>query len=264
MHCPADQRSFSGCDRRGVSHIANKCTCGSLAAGATLFTTIVGNALSRRYDLVSYTTFLTSQSVDLCLAFNDVCSKTLSHLLVPSANRQNIGCSRSIFNSSSGLSSSSSNYSSWQGICRAGRVDASAVVAGNLYNAIVGPVLSSLVTPQTAQTTLMFDACSSYQAICGYFLDRIACPINLQIIGSCGNVTAGNPFGQPQSYVGQCQCGPAMTFMSTQVLNSLVTGVTAAQVATDYLVIPSNDPFILTVSSNPFRQLLYGQSSTPR
>ena len=131
--CPVNLRHQSACNRQGLLHTQNTCTCGSLSlANTEIQTLLTTHMLDKRSDMTPYTGYLTTANdVNFCQAYVNICEKLLDHLQAPGSSRAVSGCT----SGSSGTNSS--GLAHWHGQCTAGSLDVSTVVADHIYDKLV-------------------------------------------------------------------------------------------------------------------------------
>ena len=69
--CPLAQRQQSACNRQGILHAQDKCTCGAMTLASNELQVILSfHSLDKRFDMVPYTGFLTQpNNIDFCQAY---------------------------------------------------------------------------------------------------------------------------------------------------------------------------------------------------
>ena len=238
----------------GLAHATNTCSCGAFFAGPAINSFLVSRALNTQYDLVPYTACLTSDTVfDMCMAYGDVCKRTLDHFNAVGSQRSITTCSP--YN----------NYSSWDIRCSYGHFDASQSVYKALFSAIIQPrAVSLLVSYNATATSLLFDSttpvtwdvCWSYYNICQFYMNKIGCPAADKTVDACGGVDGGYIHGKPEIFIGRCQCA-AVAVPSAFIVDLIASQLVRRTVYESYANIPSAyDPYELSVLTDPAAQLL--------
>jgi fluoride ion exporter CrcB/FEX len=248
IHCPMTLRQLNACnDRQGVYSAQNLCTCGGNDVSGDRISELLADAvLFRRFDLMPYNGYITllPKTVDYCSAFVNTCNSMLDHIQCPLAIRVSRACSVD------------KDYRTWDALCSCEQYDSTQRIAEDVFDSIMKPNMQPLVT-QPNPSLAIWEPCSSYYNICQKFLDFIGCAASLRVVKTCGNPTSEFPYGQLQYYNGVCSCG-TMQMLYDRVRESIIDSVTAEFLNTNYLYIPpAQAPYTLTVSSNPYKQLLY-------
>jgi hypothetical protein len=190
-----------------------------------------------------YVTLL-PDTVDFCTAYIDLCNDMLDHVQCPTDNRNVLSCS------------TAGDYATFAPTCTCWNYDITDRIAEDIYDAIMSPNTQPLIL-QPNTTVAYWETCSSYASLCNKFLEFIGCENSLRSVTTCGNVTTENPFGQIQFFQGTCQCG-SITQLSARPQQAIITAMVSQNINNNYLYLaPAQAAYTLSVSSNPFKQLLY-------
>ena len=262
LGCPPALRSLNACNRAGLPGYAGECGCGGMRAGsARVGELLVDHLVRRREDLLPYSAGPAAGAVDFCAAFADVCARMLDHVQCPLAQRAAVGCANG------------SDIGSWVGACSCygGAYGvAAARVAETLVAALVRPRAFALVRAAANDSAPAgaIDACATFEATCGYFLDAIACPASFRRNAGCADGRGGSACAAGNcsvaNWVGACACAPPgappgaglRAQPAAAIADSIFDVVAAPEVARLTFFPPSAAPFSLIAASNPFRPLL--------
>ena len=264
MGCPPALRTISGCDRKGIAYAVSICRCGNWVADLSVTDLIVDVSLQRRYDLLQYHLWPTTDTISFDAAFEDLCEKMLDHLQCPGSFRTRQG------NAVRG------DYSSWMGLCsckdilKEGTtvvtnrgVDVSQRVAKNIFDGIVVPTAYALLyRPNPA--VAVFEMCRSVYNICALFLDTIPCPLLQRVNTPCGSTSSGTShysYGEINitSTETRCRCAN-LTFLDIRAAEIFQNSI----IAEKYQYIPpAQAAFSLVMRSNPFKQLSQPSMTIP-
>lgn len=244
--CPRESRAVNACDFGGLLHEVSVCNCeGHTNAGARIKDIISSAALTRRYDLLPYTGFITQTGIDMCHAYEDTCTNLLQHITCPENRRHVVGCT------------TPRDYSTFVGSCRCGEdseFDVSKQVSDNLFDVIVKPNYNLLVR-KPDDTIQQWDMCQSFYNVCSFFLESIDCPNNLRSIQACAEPVTGFFNGTIENYSGICTCGSIKT-LSGRSASAIVDALLQQRINQNYLYLPQpKPPFTMVISTNPFAQL---------
>jgi hypothetical protein len=158
-------------------------------------------------------------------------------------------------------------------------IDFSIRIAKNIFDAILKPNYQLLLVQSNTSSTsapAAWDLCGSYYNICSFFLQKIACPAELQYSTPCGqeyNSTSPHyhpetgdylyPHGKIQNATAYCRCG-MMNVLDAKSFELVVTGLLSDVVNEEYTYLPSPvAPYSLAISSNPYKQLIQARQLLP-
>jgi hypothetical protein len=156
-------------------------------------------------------------------------------------------------------------------------VDFSIRIAKNIFDALLKPNYQLLlVQPNSSTSPQVWDLCGSYYNICTFFLQKIACPVDLQYSTPCGqpyNSTTPSyhsetgeylyPHGKIQNVTSYCRCGE-MNVLDARSFELVITGLLSQIVNEEYTYLPSPvAPYSLAISSDPYKQLIQARHVLP-
>lgn len=292
-----------------MSNFVHLCECEGVASATQRINDVIADvSVSRRYDLFPYLGYPTVTTVDFEAGYLDLCSKMMDHIQCPSAHRCMKGnyipgnfstwigfclCNyqtscqsleqsyltstfpylvQSEFPSSRPQPSSSSSSSQDRVSTSDPHVDFSFRIANNIFDAIMKPNYQPLLV-QSSTSPAVWDLCASFYNVCSSFLQKIACPADLQHPNVCSQEYNSSsphydsktgeylyPYGKIQNGTSYCGCGG----MDMLDLELVVTGLLSEIVNEEYTYIPSPvAPYSLAISSDPAKQLIQTKHIPP-
>lgn len=298
VQCPMDDRVVAACSagdsnvahdhHQGILHVSSTCLCGGNdVPGDRIQELIADYALQRRYDLLPFASYVTTETVNMCATFDSLCGHMLEHIQCPVTKQQVIGCTNT------------SDYTTYIGQCTCGdHYDTSQRIAENIFDNLMKYYVRGLLVPLVNSTweptadmytgvissssssssmgsvavspstgmirrNVTWDACSSYEAICNRFLDFIGCPNDLRSVASCpGTVVNATMYATliPQ-FDGECACG-AMDVLNDRAREVMIDQLLAYRLAMQYTYLaPPVAPYTAVASSLPYKQLQYQNSA---
>lgn len=287
--CKPQYWNINSCQRQGLLQVQNTCACGTLSyPGEEVLKVTIAKLLFGRYDMLPYVNYPTSEPINFCEAFSNICTRVLDHFNAPTGGRSIDSCTVS------------TDYSTFVGTCSVGNLVVGSYIAQNLMDALVVPNAAALLIEYSANQTSAqlsgrrlgtfdarkyesksidgiktsasvsvgaggrllaaatsaahWDACASYVNYCDFFLAQIACPSSLRQVSACGGVTPLFPYGRPQYSAPVCTCG-GINSLSSHLQDLFTDQMINQQLNNDYLIISTADPYTLTVSSSAFSQI---------
>ena len=266
INCPAPLRVNNPCGRLGISNFLGICECGLMLQGDTRVAELIIDALAyRRYDMLPYGGYLSAPvPASFCAIYEDVCRKHLSHVQCPPSARTVYSCDVP------------GDLTTFNGVCACG-INYDPLPSGRLSEVIMDSMIKPnwwprmvRLSPAAAATAggavvsvAQYDACGSFDALCGYFMEIFGCPAAAQTVQGCALPTGvpPRPFVLDTDWTGLCMCG---TLDASGRMGEYVFDGILSYVMVPYQYIPPPiAPFNLLVASNPFRPLLTPASIIP-
>lgn len=202
-------------------------------------------SLSTRYDLIPYTGYATVETIDFEQAYLDVCDKMLDH----------VNCN--IHSREIKTNAIKGNYSTWDSKCECGNnYDVNTLqISKAVFDAVVNPMLLGLLVKSSDTEVMGWDVCKSYDSICGYFLNKIACPTELKMISSCYN-SDPELNGTVMAFSGLCRCGKFKD-ITDRVLEGVIDSLLAQSIRSSFWYIQQpHAAYTEAIGTSPFKQFL--------
>lgn len=236
ISCPRNLQHLNGCDRKSILSYQGICECGDLKLSSTrIADLILSSSLNRRYDMLPYIGYPFREPVNMCEAYNIVCSKVMEHIQCPENHRNIQGCENV-----------KSPYMSWVRECSCGSKFkvASKRVAGDILDSLVKNYYWDRMV--RIENSDKVEVCESYKRICELFLDSIGCEKEIRNVRDCRYGLA--------SFIGNCECGK-MSFSSDNIRDLVIEGSLAQDITQILYIPPPVPPYTLVAQSNPYKPL---------
>lgn len=289
--CEPKYWSINSCQRQGLLQAQNKCACGSLTyPGEEVLKVAISKLLFGRYDMLPYINYPTSEPINFCSAFYSICTRVLDHLNAPSNGRLIDGCKlASDYSTFVGTCTVGNlvlgQYISENIMDAVVVPNAGALLVEYTVNQTSAQLGSRRLSTHYVQEyeqedmkiaslsilknhgrlgytrslaslseSTHWDSCASYVNYCNFFLTQISCPTTLRVVSACGDVSVAFPYGVPQNSDPVCTCG-GIDSLSDYVQDLFTDQMINQQLSNDFAIIPTTDPYTLTVSSSAFGQI---------
>jgi len=266
LSCPPARRAINACNRRGMRGFTGLCACGEFdlpglgnGVEGRVAELLIDASLLRRYDFTALRGYPTAPlPLDFCEEQRRACGAMLEHVMCPPEARLNAPCA------------AAGDIVTFEGECTCwGR-------PGPFTNRIPQVVMDSFMKPNWfpriaklphaagggLQAPRSVDVCASFENLCTFLLDSIACPAAARRVEACAPPAAAPPSANAtvEGFVGDCVCGdpagPLSKLASTRVKEYIVDAALAFDLEPHLLILPPTTPYWLAASSTPYKQLL--------